>query len=504
MRVLLTGATGSMGINALNELNKNKDYIIRVFVHPTKNDCKIIKKYESCSNIEIVYGDITNYNDVIGVVKDCDMILHVAALVSPQADYNPKLAMKINFGGTKNLIDALKELNMNDTCKFVYIGTVAETGDRMPPIHWGRVGDPIKPSFYDYYAVSKVAAERYVIESDVKNWVSLRQTGMLCNAMCNIRDAIIFHMCLDNVLEYISDRDSGLMLSNLWNYDLNKKLPAEFWNHIYNVGGGESCRIDTYNLFKTLYGKIGIKKLEYVIDPKLYATKNFHGQYYLDSDVLESYLNFRRDSIEYFYDLYLKYLGPLVPLSKVICKLPLGQRLMGAIIKGSFRKILKSEHSPKKIIKEHQKEQIIAFWGEYKNWEKIPKNLNHFKHFTDWDKVFPISHGYNEDKRASEIDINDLKDAAKYRGGHCLSNTMIKGDLKTKLRFKCAFNHEFDASPRLVLEGGHWCPICERMSWNYYELAKVSPFIASVWNPLHSKSERGFEYKKIVDELNYD
>ncbi len=40
--------------------------------------------------------------------------------------------------------------------KFVYIGTVAETGDRMPPIHWGRVGDPIKPSMFDYYAVSKV------------------------------------------------------------------------------------------------------------------------------------------------------------------------------------------------------------------------------------------------------------------------------------------------------------------------------------------------------------
>ena len=44
----------------------------------------------------------------------------------------------------------------------------------MPPIHWGRVGDPIKPSMFDYYAVSKVAAERYVIESGLKYWVSLR------------------------------------------------------------------------------------------------------------------------------------------------------------------------------------------------------------------------------------------------------------------------------------------------------------------------------------------
>ena len=30
---------------------------------------------------------------------------------------------------------------------------------------------------FDYYAVSKIAAERYVIESGLKYWVSLRQTG---------------------------------------------------------------------------------------------------------------------------------------------------------------------------------------------------------------------------------------------------------------------------------------------------------------------------------------
>ena len=44
-------------------------------------------------------------------------------------------------------------------------GTVAATGDRMPPIHWGRIGDPLKPSIYDFYAVTKIAGERAVLES---------------------------------------------------------------------------------------------------------------------------------------------------------------------------------------------------------------------------------------------------------------------------------------------------------------------------------------------------
>lgn len=39
------------------------------------------------------------------------------------------------------MIEALYEFKQDQVTKFVYIGTVAETGDRMPPIHWGRVGN---------------------------------------------------------------------------------------------------------------------------------------------------------------------------------------------------------------------------------------------------------------------------------------------------------------------------------------------------------------------------
>lgn len=68
----------------------------------------------------------------------------------------------------------------------------------MPSIHWGRVGDPSKPSMFDYYAVSKVA-ERLVIESRLKYWVSLRQTGIIGKATSEIEDVIMFHNCFDNV-----------------------------------------------------------------------------------------------------------------------------------------------------------------------------------------------------------------------------------------------------------------------------------------------------------------
>ena len=91
---------------------------------------------------------------------------------------------------------------------------------------------------------------------------------------------------------------------------------------------------------------------------------------------------------------------------------------------------------------------------------------------------------------------------ARFRGGECVSDRMVTGDWTGKLTFRCAFGHDFTASPRLVLEGGHWCPQCERESWNYAARAKVDPFFAQVWNPLHSADEPQREYRKEVSELD--
>lgn len=498
--VFLTGATGGMGKECLKLMaKKSEPYTLRILARDSEKNRKILKEYKN--KIEIIWGDLDDIELLKECVKDATHVLHVAAFVSPAADYYPKKAMQANFGGTRNLINAIKECGRQDDIKFVYIGTVAETGDRMPPLHWGRIGDPIKPSMFDYYAVSKVAAERYVIESGLKYWVSLRQTGIIGPAMSEIRDAIMFHNCFDNVLEYVSDRDSGRLMRNLAAFDTEGTLDSSFWGHIYNIGGGESCRVDTYSMFKVLYGAIGITDLSYILNPKEQATRNFHGHYYEDSDKLENYLHFRSDGIDYYYDAYLKGLGAIAPFSKLICKMPGGMRFMGFVMKRVFAKLAKTEHGTVHFIKDNVEDHIDAYWGSRKAWEALPDNINDMEHFTDWDTVIHLDHGYDETKPESELDIDDVRGAAKFRGGELLSKSMTKGDWSTKLKFKCQFGHEFEASPRLVLEGGHWCDECERKSWNYGKRAQGDPFFAQVWTPLHEPDELR-EYPKEVTELD--
>jgi nucleoside-diphosphate-sugar epimerase len=507
-RVFLSGATGTMGFLGMKALLEDIAEIeLVVLVRPSEANKKIMGPFSGISGLTIVWGDLNNYEDVKICVKNVDVVLHVGAFVSPKADYYPEQTMQINYGSTVNIVRAVKGLGEAEKTRVVYIGTVAETGDRMPPIHWGRVGDPVKPSVFDYYAVSKIGGERCVVESGLPYWTSLRQTGIMGPAMADIEDPIMFHQGLDNVLEYASDRDSATLLRNLCRKERqgalggNAALGGNFWGHIFNIGGGESCRVSAYNLYKRLFGYIGLTDISYVMDSKWSAIRNFHGQYYLDSAKLNDILQFRSDSMEHFYQAYLKKLGGLTTVAKIITKLPGGQKFMGGILKKRFGKLVRADHGPLHFIEKNMEDHIAALWGSKEALQAIPP-LDKFTPFSDWDTVIPIDHGYDENKLESELNLRDIKEAAKFRGGECLSGDMKTGDWTEKLKFRCAFGHEFEASPRLVLEGGHWCPVCDREGWNYYERAKVDPFFAQVWYPLHDKNEKGRKYLKTVSELD--
>ena len=137
--VFLTGATGGMGMESLKAMLKDLNlYNLRILVRDSEKNRKIMEAYESTEGLEICKGDFNDKAGLKNYLKDVSLILHIAAFVSPQADYYPEKAMQSNYGGTRNLIETIYELGQEETTKFVYIGTVAETGDRMPPYTLGK------------------------------------------------------------------------------------------------------------------------------------------------------------------------------------------------------------------------------------------------------------------------------------------------------------------------------------------------------------------------------
>ena len=114
---------------------------------------------------------MADYETIKKCVDGSDYVLHIGAMVSPAADKYPEQTLRTNIGSTLNIIKAIKEQSCPDKVHFAYVGTVAMTGSRLEPVHFGRVGDPMNPSIHDYYAVSKVFSEAAVFDSGLKYWV---------------------------------------------------------------------------------------------------------------------------------------------------------------------------------------------------------------------------------------------------------------------------------------------------------------------------------------------
>ena len=94
---------------------------IVLLIRDSVKNRKSLATFRGAAGLEIHWGDLNDYDAVLECVRDADLILHIAALVSPAADYHPELAMKVNYGSTRNLIRAMKNL-----CAFNRDGTLEE------------------------------------------------------------------------------------------------------------------------------------------------------------------------------------------------------------------------------------------------------------------------------------------------------------------------------------------------------------------------------------------
>lgn len=467
---LLTGATGNWGRAALREFRGTPEIRVRAFAQPTARDRAVLEEFADMPNLEIFWGDLTRFADVAAAVEGVDVVLHVGAVVSPLADANPDLARRVNIGSMQNIIRAVRAKPDPGATAVVGIGSVAETGDRQAPVHWGRVGDPLRVSQFDEYGQTKVVAEKLLVESGLPTWAWLRQTGIFHPGMLEIRDPIMTHSPFAGVMEWVSAEDAARLLVGATRPD----VPDAFWGGIYNIGGGDGWRLTNWQLQTQLAGAMGVADIRRWYDRNWFALKNFHGQWYTDSDRLEELIPFRRDT----FDDALRRAMEASPASvRSAGRVPAGL-VKHLVMKPLARRPRGTMHAVEKRLDD----EIRAHFGSLDAWRAIG----------DWtDFVAPepsreaseLSHGYDESKPSTAFGALDYREAADFRGGQLLSTDVRTGDVGTPLVWRCAFGHAFAASPRLVLFGGHWCPDCVRDPAGYEAQAERNPFLAQVVVP---------------------
>ena len=494
--VAITGGSGIMGYQTFLELYQRKEFNLVLLMRESKKNRKKFSAYLNDESVRIIWGNLLNDEDVLNLVTGADIVLHIGGMVSPKADYYPVSTLKTNVTAAENIVKAVKAQKNPDSVKVVYVGTVAQTGDRNPPIHWGRTGDPIKISIYDHYAISKVKAEAVFAESGLKHWVSLRQSGILYPDILKNMEPIMYHVPMNGVLEWATVEDSGRLMANI----CSNELPESFWRKFYNIGSGEQYRLTNYEFENLLLTTLGLGSPERLFKPNWFASQNFHGQWYYDSDVLDELCHFRANIPikEYFKEM----MNQVEPFYKLAF---LG-RPYAPILKNTWMKNIAKTPTYGTLwwIQQNDMNRIHAYFGSKDKYLQIPDCWEQFlihvpSKKKESQEVVILDHGYDENKPFDQLTLEDLRKAAEFRGGQCLAEEVT--DMYTPILWRSARGNEFMMSANLVLKGGHWCPQELPWPWDYDTEAKINPFFAQVWYPLHDKHEMNVYHPEIFDDF---
>lgn len=149
MKVLITGGTGFTGGHLCERLVKEGHHVRTIARKPEKSP------HLPKLGVEVIPGDIINFDTVIKATKDVDTVYHIAALYR-QEGVPRQTFWDVNVTGTENL---LKASSLNGVRRFIHCSTVGVHGDiDHPP---ANEDTPYRPG--DHYQETKMEGEKAAI-----------------------------------------------------------------------------------------------------------------------------------------------------------------------------------------------------------------------------------------------------------------------------------------------------------------------------------------------------
>ena len=131
-KILITGASGSIGKAVLLKLLKNNCKVIRAMSNDENSLFELWEKIKKSlltglseqmekHRVRYIQGDVSDKARCITACENIDIIIHAAAMKHvPFCEYNPFEATKTNVVGTENMVAAALE---NNVSRFILVST---------------------------------------------------------------------------------------------------------------------------------------------------------------------------------------------------------------------------------------------------------------------------------------------------------------------------------------------------------------------------------------------
>jgi UDP-N-acetylglucosamine/UDP-N-acetylgalactosamine 4-epimerase len=154
--ILVTGGAGFIGSHLVNALLQQEN-IAKVVVldNYSTGNYKNIEALAANPKLQVIEGDIRDYNTCLQAMQGIQLVSHQAALGSvPRSIQDPLTTNAVNITGTLNIFTAAKEVGVQ---KLVYAASSSTYGDHPDlPKEEDKIGNPLSP-----YAVTKLVNELY-------------------------------------------------------------------------------------------------------------------------------------------------------------------------------------------------------------------------------------------------------------------------------------------------------------------------------------------------------
>ncbi len=305
MFILVTGGFGSVGLSIVNELLQ-RGHRVRVMELDSKKTRKYAEQYGN--SIEVLWGNLLDPTSLHKAVMDVDVIVHLAGILPPLTEENKELCFKVNVGGTRNLLDAIKTRANPPPIVFASSASVmGPTQSRTPPI---SAYEPTNPT--TNYTHSKVQVEQDLKNSGLSYCIC--RFGAVLSTQKSADTSLIknaFDIPLDARVEMILDLDVAVAIANA--VELMGK--GDVLNgKILNIAGGKANGFQRYgrDLTQAIFEVMGIGKL----DEKRFTTNEYFIDW-LDTEESQRLLKYQNHTYQQMLDLSIKPYKKFRPLIKL-------------------------------------------------------------------------------------------------------------------------------------------------------------------------------------------
>jgi len=149
-RILITGALGQIGSELTMKLRERFGG-----ENVVASDIKTDPKPEIRDSGPYTILDVTDPEGILAAVKKygINTIYHMSAILSATGEKNPALAWKVNINGTRNILDAVRDLDLN---RIFVPSSIAVFGPETPRDHTPQETILLPKTMY---GITKVAGE---------------------------------------------------------------------------------------------------------------------------------------------------------------------------------------------------------------------------------------------------------------------------------------------------------------------------------------------------------